>query len=80
MKQLIELICVEAQHRFLTANQTFLGHVDSDLQRGFRRAFSRAGLQHEKLTFLHGELNVLEIAEILLKFCTRLLQLGEGLR
>ena len=67
MEQLVELVCIEAQHRLLAADQTFLGHVDSDLQRSLGRAFARAGLQHEKLAFLHGELDVLEIAEALLK-------------
>ena len=65
-------------HRLLVGDQPLLGHVDGDLERGLRRALARAGLQHEQLAFLHGELDVLDVAEMRFELGASRLQLGEG--
>ena len=64
MQQLVELVGIDARHRLLAGDEALLGHVDGDLQRGLRRALARAGLQHEQLAVLHGELDVLDVAEM----------------
>ena len=78
MKELVELIRVDGEDRLIGADQPLLGHVDGDLERGLGRALARAGLQHEELAFLHGELDVLEVAEVGLELAAGALQLGEG--
>ncbi len=69
---------VDAGDRLLAADQPLLRHVDGDLERGLGRALARAGLQHEQLAFLHGELDVLKVAEMRLELGAGALQLGEG--
>ncbi len=64
MQELVELGGVDAAHRLLAADQTLFRHVHGDLQSGLRRALAGAGLQQEELAFLHGELDVLDVAEM----------------
>ena len=80
MEKLIELRRIEAQHGLLLGDDAVASHVDRDLQRGLGGALARAGLQHEQLAFLHGELDVLEIAEMLLQRRAGGLQIREGFR
>ena len=77
MQQLVELVGIDARHRLLAGDEPFLGHVDGDLERGLRRALARAGLQHEQLAVLHGELDVLDVVEMRFELGARRLQLGE---
>ncbi len=78
MQQLVELVGIDALHRLLAGDEPLLGHVDGDLERGLRRALARAGLQHEQLAVLHGELDVLDVVEMRFERCASRLQLGEG--
>ena len=77
MEQLVELAGIDAPHRLLAGDQALFGHVDGDLQRGLRRALARAGLQHEELAFLHGELDVLDVAEMGFELGAGAFELGE---
>ncbi len=80
MQQLVELTGVDAGDRLLAADQPLLGHVDRDLEGGLGRALARAGLQHEQLAFLHGELDVLEVAEMRFELGAGAIELGEHVR
>ena len=46
MQQLVELLRIDAQHRFLLVDQTFFHHLDGDAHRRRTRALAVAGLQH----------------------------------
>ena len=65
VQKLVELHRVDAQHGFLLVDQAFLGHVDGDLDGRRTRALAVAGLEHEQLAFLNGELEILDVAIVL---------------
>ena len=67
MQQLIELLRIDAQHRFLLVDQAFFHHLDGDAHRRRTRALAVAGLQHEQLAVLNGELEILHVAIVILQ-------------
>ena len=75
VQKLIELLRIHAQHRFLLVDQAFLHHVDGDLDRRRTGALAVAGLQHEELAVLHGELEILHVAIVLFQFARDLAEL-----
>ena len=77
MQQLVELRRVDARHRLLARDQSFVDHVDGGLHRGGGRALRRARLQEIELVVLDGELDVLHVAVVLLEPPHRFEQLLE---
>ena len=63
-EELIQLIRRISQHGGLGINQLFLHHVHRELERGGGGALAVARLQHEQLTFLNGELDVLHVLKM----------------
>ena len=91
VQQLIELLRIDAQNGFLLVDETFSHHFDGDAYRGRTRALAVAGLQHEQLAVLNGELEILNIAIVLLEHAGNvaklsvdggipLFELGDGVR
>ena len=67
MQELVELRRLDAPNGFLLIDQAFVAHVDGDPHRRLRGALAVAGLQHEQLTLLDGELDVLHVVVVLLE-------------
>ena len=66
-QQLFELIGRIAHHCGFPVDELLLDHVGRELQRRRCGALAVAGLEHEQLAFLDGELDVLHILEVLLQ-------------
>ena len=79
-EKLLELIGRIAQHGGLPVDELFLHHVDGELQSGGCSALAVAGLKHEQFAFLHSELDVLHVFEMLFKRLANFHQLGIRLR
>ena len=67
VQQLIELLRIDAQDGFLLGDQAFVHHLDGDANRRRTGALAVAGLQHVELAVLDGELEVLDVAVVLLE-------------
>ena len=67
MQQLVERGRLDARHRLLLVDQALAHHVDGDLERRLGGALAVARLQHVELAALHGELDVLHVAVVLLE-------------
>ena len=67
VQQLIELLRIDAQHGFLLVDQPFAHHLHGDADGRRTRALAVAGLQHVQLAVLDGELEVLDVAVVLLQ-------------
>ena len=67
VQQLVELRRVDPRHRLLARDQALGDHVDGRLQRGRGRALRRARLQQVEPVVLDGELDVLDVAVVLLE-------------
>ncbi len=80
MQQLIQRSRIDPHHRVLFRDQAFIGELDRDAQRGFRRALAAAGLQHPQLALLDRELHVLHVAVVLFEQRVEPRQLLEGFR
>src|ERR1035437_2845398 len=65
VKELIELLGIDAQHGFLLADQAFVDHLGGDSNRRGAGALAVAGLQHVERAVLDGELKVLDVAVVL---------------
>ena len=63
-EHLVQLLGRNAVHGFLPRNQFFLLHLDGETDGGQTGAFAVAGLEHENLAFLDGELEVLHVTEM----------------
>ena len=57
----------DSQDGLLFGDQFLFDHVAGDLHRGRTGSFATAGLQHVKLAFFDRELDVLEVAVVLLE-------------
>ena len=79
MQQLVERGRVDPPHRLGLVDQPLTRHVHRDAQARRGGAFAVAGLQHVQLALLHGELEVLHVAVVLLELLAHLHQLGVGL-
>jgi hypothetical protein len=75
-EELIELIGGIAQDGGFPVDEALLDHVHGELQRGGGGALAVAGLQHEQLALLDGELDVLHVLEVLLEDVAHFEQLG----
>jgi hypothetical protein len=78
-KQLVELVGRIAQHGGLPVDELLLEHVHRELQRGGGGALAVAGLQHEQLAFLNGELDVLHVLEVFFEDLADLHEFGIAL-
>ena len=79
-QQLVELVGGVAQHCGFPVDELLLEHVHGELQCSGGGTLAVAGLEHEQLAFLDGELDVLHVLEVLFQDRADLHQLGEGLR
>ncbi len=90
-EKLVQLVRRIAHYGRLPIDELLLEHVHGELEGGGGGPFAVAGLQHEKLAILDGELDVLHILEMLLErsadpeqfrvaFGHQLLQLEDRLR
>ena len=79
-EELVELIGGIAQHRGFPVDELLLVHIHGELQRGRGGALAVARLEHEELAFLHRELDVLHVLEVLLERRADLHQLRVRLR
>ena len=79
-EELVELIGGVAQDGGFPVDELLLHHVHGELERGGGGALAVAGLEHEQLAFLDGELDVLHVLEVLLEGRADLHQLRVGLR
>ena len=67
VQKLIELLRVDAQDGFLLADEAFAHHLDGDANRRRPGALAVAGLEHVERAVLDGELEVLDVAVVLLE-------------
>ena len=79
MQQLVERGRVDPPHRLGLVDQPSSRHLDRDAQDCGGGALAVAGLQHVQLVLLHGELDVLHVAVVLLQRLAHLQQFGVGL-
>ena len=77
---MLQLFGRVAQDGGFPVDEFFLHHVHRELERGSSGAFAVAGLQHEQLAFLHGELDVLHVFEVAFEDLANLHQLSVWLR
>ncbi len=75
MQKRIKLFRLYAENGFFLVDHTLVHHVDGDLQGSVCRAFSVAGLQHEKLAVFNGEFHVLHIPVMLFQCVGNLCEL-----
>ena len=64
---MLELIGGVAEDRGFPVDEFFADHVGGELQTGGGGAFAVAGLEHEQLALLDGELDVLDVLEVFLE-------------
>ena len=67
VEELVEGERVDAQQRLVGRDQPLVDHVDGDLERRRPGALGRAGLEHPQPAALDGELDVLDVAIVLLQ-------------
>ena len=79
-EELLELVGRVAQDGGLPVDELLLHHVGGELERGGGGALAVAGLEHEQLAFLDGELDVLHVLEVLLEDLADLEELVVALR
>ena len=65
-----EVISRNTENSLLLLNEALLDHIEGDIHSGETGALTVTGLQHPEFSFFDGELNVLHIAEMLLKLLT----------
>ena len=78
-EELVKLIGRIAQDGGFPVDEFFLHHVSGKFQRGGGGALAVAGLQHEEAAFLHGELDVLHVLEMLFEDGADFHEFGKGL-
>ena len=76
---MVELLRSNAQNGLFLGDEAFLLHVDGNLQRSSGGTLANAGLQHEELALLDGELDVHHVAEVLLEHDEDVLKFLTGL-
>ena len=67
MQKLVELLRIDAQHRFFLGDQALVHHVHGDAHGRRTGALAVARLQHVELAVLDGELEILHVAIVLLQ-------------
>ncbi len=80
VQQLVERGRNHALDRFLPVDEARLGHLHGDPEAGRRGPLAAPGLQHVEPVLLHGELDVLHVAVVLLELLAHLHELGVRLR
>ncbi len=75
-QQLRELLAGDPGQRLLLGNAPFGDHIDRDPRGGDAGALAGAGLQHEELAPLDGELDVLHLAQMVFELAAHPHQLG----
>ena len=91
VEQGVKVARVDHQNGLLLIDHAFIDEVARDLERGLRGALAVAGLEHEELAVLNGELHVLHIVIVVLqrgadlhelveRFGELLFHLGDGHR
>ena len=79
VQELVELSGIDALERLFLRDEALVHHVDGDLEGGGGGALAHAGLQHEELALLDGELDVHHVAIVVLKDDEDVLELLAGL-
>ena len=79
MQQLVELRWGDPQDRCALVDETFVHHIDRNLQCGRSGTLAGAGLQHPQLTPLNGKFDVLGVLVMRLQRLGDLLQRGKAL-
>ena len=79
MEKRIEVARLDHEHGLLFGAHTLVHEVAGDLERGLGRALAVAGLEHEELLVLDGELHVLHVAVVRLELGADVLELLEDL-
>ena len=77
-EHLVELVGGHATDGGLPINELFLLHFDREPDGGQAGAFAVAGLEHENLALLDGELEVLHVLEMAFENLADAFQLGVG--
>ena len=67
VQQGVQLLGLDAQHSGLLVDDALVHQIAGDLQGGLGGALAVAGLQHEQVAVLDGELHVLHVAVIRLE-------------
>src|ERR1700688_4867514 len=75
IEETLDVLRLDALDRFFLGDQLLVCHVHRDAKRRCRRALARARLQHIERPLFDGELHVLHIAIMLLKFYSNFLEL-----
>ena len=76
MEELVERGGLHAHHRLFASDEAFVAHVDRDRDRSLRSALAGARLEQEELALLHRELEVLNVAVVLLQAAGDLAELA----
>ncbi len=76
----IDLVGRDAQQRLFAGDQALLDHVHGDAHGGLGGALGVAGLQHPELAAFDSELDVLQVAIVVLELRGDRLELGVGRR
>ena len=66
-QEVVELVRIDAEDGLFLGDQAFLDHLNRNSHRGQAGALAVARLQHVELAVLHGELEVLDVAIVLLQ-------------
>ena len=72
MEELIEVGAGDSVDRFFLADQALLNHLNCNANRSRSSSLTRSALEHEQLSVLNGELNVLHVLVVLLKLVHRI--------
>ena len=79
IEEALDIFRFYSKYGFFLRDQFFIGHVDGHLEGCGRSALAGAGLEHVELSVFNGELHVLHVAEVFLKFCSNFFQLPVNL-
>ena len=67
MQQLVDLRRLDALDGLVLSDELFVDHIDRDLDGGLGGPLGGASLQHPELALLDGELEILDVAVMLLQ-------------
>ena len=67
-----EIVCGDPENGLLLRDQTLFDHVESNVHGSETGPLAIARLEHPEFAFFNGELDVLDIAEVLLELLTHL--------